>query len=118
MTAQFPEEYELLSFFEVEPSVLDKEVPWIYNIVTFEKIYANETLVCTFSPSYGDLNLKLIQNGIEKLILNLSFIERVEVLKDTNREHLRIQFKEHIPLIDFLLAVKPEVKIIWGTELE
>jgi hypothetical protein len=31
---------------------------------------------------------------------------------------LRIIFKEDVPFKDFLLAIKPEVRITWGTALE
>jgi hypothetical protein len=64
------------------------------------------------------LDLKLIQNGVDKLVLNLSYIDKVEVLKEKEGEHLRIIFKEDVPFKDFLLAIKPEVRITWGTALE
>jgi hypothetical protein len=31
----FPEDHELLSIFESEPEVLDADVPWFYNTLTF-----------------------------------------------------------------------------------
>lgn len=111
----FPEEYELLSFFEVDPKVLDEGIPWMYNSLTFEKLLENETLVCVFSPAYGEVDLKLIQNGVDKLVLNLSAIDKIEILKEKKQEHLKIKFKEDVPFKNFLLAIKPEVRIIWGT---
>ncbi|KAA9353045.1 hypothetical protein [Larkinella humicola] len=62
----FPEDYDLISFFEVEPEVLDTDVPWFYNTITFQKQYADELLYCTFSPAYGDLDLTLVSNQKSK----------------------------------------------------
>ena len=49
----FPDDYELISFFEREPELLDFDIPWFYNIITFQREYADEFLYCSFSPSYG-----------------------------------------------------------------
>jgi hypothetical protein len=35
MIQEFPPDYELLAFFEAEPTVLDAGVPWIYNTLDF-----------------------------------------------------------------------------------
>jgi hypothetical protein len=32
----FPEDWELLAFFESEPTIEDRDVPWFYNCMTFE----------------------------------------------------------------------------------
>lgn len=112
----FPEDWELMSFFEVEPQLLDSnlEVPWFYNTITFQKQYADELLYCTFSPSYGDLDLTVVRNQKVKLRLDLHHIEEVVVLKDPSGEHLKITFDPDTLLKDFLLSLKPEISIIWG----
>lgn len=116
----FPEDWELTSFFEVEPQLLDSnpEIPWFYNIITFQKQYADELLNCTFSPAYGDLDLALIRNQKVKLRLDLHHIEEVIVLKDPENEHLKLTFATDTLLRDFILTLKPEVSIIWGTTYE
>jgi hypothetical protein len=35
MIQEFPPDYELLAFFEAEPTVLDAGPPWIYNTLDF-----------------------------------------------------------------------------------
>ncbi|RRB06273.1 hypothetical protein [Larkinella rosea] len=66
---EFPEDFELISFFEIEPEVLDPDLPWFYNTITFKKIIENETLYCSFSPAYGDLDLTLLHNEQPKIVL-------------------------------------------------
>ena len=111
----FPDEYELMSFFEIEPEVLDKYIPWFYNTITFQKQYGDELLYCTFSPAYGDFDLTLVRNQKSKITLNLHNIESIKVLNDSKGEHLNVTFYEHNSLKDLLLTLKPEVSIIWGT---
>ena len=117
-TKVFPDDYELISFFEIEPEVLDPEMPWFYNTVTFQKQYADELLYCTFSPAYGDIDLTLVRGQKAKITLNLHNIDSIEVLKGPNGEHLKVTFHPDTSLNDFLLTLKPEVSIIWGTFLK
>ncbi|MFD2935462.1 hypothetical protein [Spirosoma flavum] len=116
LAKDFPEDYELLSFFEVEPSLLDTDAPWLYNAITFKKEYIDELLYCTFSPSYGDLDLTLIRNQKPKITLSLHNIEAIKILKDPSGEHLKVIFNSDSPLLNFLLTLKPEVSIVWGTD--
>ena len=37
---RFPEEHELISFFECEPNVLDPGIPWVYNHLEFRSAVA------------------------------------------------------------------------------
>ena len=111
----FPEEWELLSFFESEPELLDPEAPWLYNALTFRRAQADESLMCIFSPSYGDLVLRWMQHDSLRLQLDLHDIVRVELFKDHDVEWLRCTFNPLISVQDLLLAVKPHVRILWGT---
>jgi hypothetical protein len=108
----FPQEDELLNFFEVEPEIFGDTV------ITFKRQYDSETLFCSFSPDYGDIDLTLLQQDKQKLVLSLSYIQNVEVVKDTNREYLRVTFQPSKRLRDFMLAVKPDLFIRWGTDLD
>lgn len=109
---EFPQEDELLSLFEVAPEIFGATV------ITYKRQYASETLFCSFSPDYGDIDLTLLQQDKPKLVLSLSYIQRVEVVKDTSREYLKVTFQPDKRLRDFMLAVKPELFIRWGTDLD
>jgi len=113
----FPEDYELISFFEVEPELLDSnpQIPWFYNTLTFAKEYHDEVLYCTFSPSYGELDLTLVRDQKPIVTLSLHNIQKVEILKQEHSEHLRLTFSADTCMNEFLLTLKPQVSIIWGT---
>jgi hypothetical protein len=108
----FPRADELLSFFEVEPEIFGDTV------ITYKRPYNDETLFCSFSPDYGDIDLTLLQQAKQKLVLSLSFVQGVHVVKDPNRTYLKVTFQPDKHLRDFLLAVKPELFIRWGTDLD
>jgi hypothetical protein len=108
----FPPEYELLSFFEVEPEIFGDTV------ITYQREHNGETLFCSFSPDYGDIDLTLLHQGTKKVELHLSYVRSVEIIRPDGREQLRVAFPDNLPLQDFLLAVKPEVTFLWGTTLD
>jgi hypothetical protein len=41
----FPDEWKLLDLFEVEPRLLDPDVPWAYNEMTFETVRGSARLL-------------------------------------------------------------------------
>ena len=51
MIQEFPPDHELLAFFEAEPTVLDAEVPWIYNTLDFTTTRDGIEVQCRFVPS-------------------------------------------------------------------
>ena len=53
----FPPENELIRFFEVEPEVFGDTV------ITYKRDCNGETLYCSFSPDYGDIDLTLRWSG-------------------------------------------------------
>ena len=107
----FPSELELSSFFETGPELLKDTV------LTYKRAYQDETLFCSFSPDYGDIDLTLLHLDKQKLVLSLSHVHQVQVLQHAGREQLKVSFQPGTLLRNFLLVVKPEVTIIWGTTL-
>jgi hypothetical protein len=53
----FPEDFELLSIFESEPEVLDEDVPWFYNTLTFRGERDGLRYMIKICPAYGDLDV-------------------------------------------------------------
>jgi hypothetical protein len=49
----FPEEWELLGFFESKPELLDLQAPWHYTGLTCRRTQGDETLTCIFSCLTG-----------------------------------------------------------------
>jgi len=109
----FPEDFELISFFESEPKVLDTDIPWFYNTLTFSLTKGNENLIVHISPAYGDLEIYLHQKG--ELKLNWRFYQVIELIIDRNKssECLRI-ISEAENMAESLLFINPSFKLIGG----
>ena len=77
-----PDKHELIWLFEQEPKVQDPDSPLFYNTLGFEVVRDSERLVCTVSPSYGDVELHLTRDGEHAVDLSLGHVERLSVLKE------------------------------------
>ncbi len=53
------EEWQLLSFFEVEPQRSDPLSPWLYDDSVYVVINGDTTLSCAIHPAYRDVRLIL-----------------------------------------------------------
>jgi hypothetical protein len=47
----FPELFELISFFEVEPAIPDQSVDWYYNHLVFTTVRRRDRVECQLEPS-------------------------------------------------------------------
>jgi len=112
ITAQ---EWELLSFFEVEPELLDSGEPWIFNDALYR--VTHEDLVLTFAvqPSYRDVRLTLVVNGQTTYELSAMGVDDVLYRKEDGVETIEIRLEERHSV---LLSLKPHLKISqkWGGE--
>lgn len=55
----FPEDFELLSIFECDPELLDADVPWFYNTLTFRGERGGMKYLIRIRPSCGDLEVRI-----------------------------------------------------------
>ena len=111
-----PEDYELLSFFEVEPVVLDKDIPWHYNILTFRTEKNNEKLTVHISPAYGDFEIYWELDDELRLHWKLYNIEAIMIEKKDDKEYMRIVMKDE-NIDDCLFFMKPKFKLLGGMNI-
>jgi hypothetical protein len=84
------EEVELLSFFEVEPTACEPELPWVYNDSVYEVRDARCQLSFAIAPAAKDVRVLLNLDGVLLYELNAVAIEDVRLHKDKGRESLEI----------------------------
>ncbi|MBS2101214.1 hypothetical protein [Carboxylicivirga linearis] len=115
---ELPEEFELMSFFEVEPIKADKDsdVPFYYNILTYVIKSDLEKIEIIISPSYGDIEIFWEQNNILKFNWRFYDIETLKIEKRDNIECMKITFDSE-NMSDCFLWVKPSFKIIGGMNI-
>ena len=110
----FPEEWELLSLFESEPTSIDRGVPWFYNCLIFETTRDQDHVRCELEPGYEILRLRWWHGSQERLALDLHWVHSLRVVTGGGRDYLIAAFRdEH--LLDLEFHLKPVVCLRWGT---
>lgn len=110
----FPEEWELLALFEVEPTITDRDVPWYYNRLTFETTRGDDHIRCEIEPGYEKLNIVWWRGAKEKMTLELNWVNGLRVVTGGGTDYLVASFREK-HLLDLEFHLKPEVRLRWGT---
>jgi hypothetical protein len=111
----FPEEFELIGFFESEPEVSDRDVPWFYNCLTFRAKRDDSVIVCSIEPGYGEIDLTWKKSGNEVANFSLQDISSLLINLNSNNEYMTVKFK-YEDMLDFVLYLKPEIRIQWGNQ--
>ena len=112
----FPEDYELLGFFEVEPTVLDKEVPWAYNELTFKTEASNGILETRMQTGSEIMEIKWFQDNNLVLHLELVGVFKIEIGDGNNGiEHNTLVASFRNDDIDkLIIKVRPYICFKWG----
>ncbi len=83
----FPEENDLLSLFDCEPTLLDstsKDLPFYYNNAKYQFSNGEENFIVTLSPSYGEVKIQVTQHVSNRLLsfLDLKRVDKFEITAD------------------------------------
>ena len=116
MLQEFPDDYELIGFFEAEPTILDPGVPWLYNTLDFSTSRNGIEVRARIIPSYRELTLRLLQAGQELALFELKEAVGFRVVTDNQREALVVTFAAPRELDNFVLQLKPRVRVSWGNQ--
>ncbi len=108
MTGITAEELELLSFFEVEPSRADKDIPWPYNDFSYQVELGAYLVVFGIAPSYPDVSLTISFNGAEIYNFSGQSLRDVRYHKSSDHETLEIVVSERDTI---WLRLRPSIMI-------
>jgi hypothetical protein len=84
------EEFELLSFFGVEPKRADGNVPWPYNDFTYQVSLDEYAVEFVIHPAYKDLSFTLSRNSAELYTFTALSVDDVRYHNHPDREVLEI----------------------------
>ncbi|WP_028886825.1 hypothetical protein [Teredinibacter turnerae] len=113
---QFPEDYELIGFFEVEPQVLDADVPWAYNELTFNASSSNGSLTTKMVTGSELINICWYQDGNEVLHIDLKGVLSLVVGSPTNEYEINtlvISFRDK-SVSKLFVKLRPYISVRWG----
>jgi len=109
----FPENYELVSFFENEPTILDHDIPWAYNELTFESKSENGILVVNMISGYEIMEINWIQDKRKVLHLVLNGVMSLRIEDESNCNTLIAGFRNS-EVDELVIRVRPVISIKWG----
>jgi hypothetical protein len=110
MTKARPDDLAFLSFFESEPTLLDPNVPWIYNTSSYETERDGYLVRLQISPSYSTLKVILAFAGRELAEAEVTAFTDIEIALDSGRETLIARFGE-CAASSLCLTLKPQVRL-------
>lgn len=113
----FPDMFEFLEFFGVEPKVLHDDSPAYYNHWQIVYSHNNEKLIIDLEPAYCEFKLEWFQNDLRVGKFNINDVKGLcfEGKKDSA---LILSFDEQNQADIFKLRLKPQIQIEWGLHRE
>jgi hypothetical protein len=111
---EFPDDCQLIGFFEAEPAILDPGTPWLYNTLDFTTTRDGIEVHARLAPSYGELTVRLVLARQELALFELREAEAFRIISERQREALVATFAPKRKLDDFVLQLKPHVRVAWG----
>ena len=104
---KYPDEVDLMSFFECEPISLDNEnVPFFYNESTYNYVNGNnQTFTIKICPSYDELTISVKNGDKDVSNIRLNSVSDLSILSDKKEEkRLMITSENFVSKI----SLKPE----------
>ena len=114
----FPDQHELISLFESEPTLADAKVPWTYNRLQFTRTIGDSTVECIIEPGYETLRFRWSQRGAEVMDLDLRWVSGLTVEYKDGREALVAQFRDRSGVSPLRIQLTPSIHVSWGTTQE
>ena len=103
------EEFELLSFFEVEPQQSDPGIPWPYNDYSYAVELGSYAVRFGIQPAYRDLSFTVSHGDEEIYSFSALSVKDVRYQKNAQQETLEIIVTDRETLV---LQLRPFVRIV------
>jgi hypothetical protein len=113
----FPEKFELISFFECEPELLDSHVEWHYNHLTFITSARGNRIECEIEPANLLMKLRWYRDGCELLNLNLEVVTGLKIENQGGKELLRATFSETSGIGSLVIRLKPSIHVFMDLKM-
>jgi hypothetical protein len=105
----FPDEHELIGFFEAEPALASPDTPWCYNQLSFRTVRGSDLITCQIEPAYGEVRISWKQENSPRVSLKLNHVESISVHMAKNNDYMLVSGKDMKPSTLLKLRLKPHV---------
>jgi len=112
---QLPDEIDLISFFEVEPTLGSLDTPWEYNSITFEIVRGEDHVLFHLEPDVGELKFSWLQANIPRTNLKIDGITQISVHLMKNDEFLIASNGDKDPRQLLQIRLKPNISVELGS---
>jgi hypothetical protein len=112
---RFPEEHELISFFECEPKVLDPGIPWVYNHLEFRSVRGPDEFFAAIEPGAESVRFWWRRDEKELVSLSLGQVSGIALEMSAQREIMVLHFRRSVGALDLRIQLKPTPYLEWGT---
>lgn len=110
---QFPDEHELIQFFEAEPAVLDPDVVWSYNHLEFHTVRGADDFTVVIEPGYMIVKITWKRAGVELVRVDLERVRSLRLEMSQECEAMILEFDDRVGVGDMRLQLKPQPKLSW-----
>lgn len=108
MSHMTAEEWQLLSFFAVEPTLSDPDVPWCYNHAVYEVRQGPLVLRCAIDPAYRDVQIVIEHDSSPLYQFAAKAVKDVRYAADGGVERLEVEVNDRESL---LLRIVPRIQL-------
>jgi hypothetical protein len=112
----FPEDCELLSIFECDPELLDADVPWFYNTLTFRGERDGLNYFIKISPAYGDLEVCIGNPSRPITHLSITEVSALRLQESQGEAVLMASFSPDSGRGILAIRLRPQLSIEWAFE--
>lgn len=114
----FPDDHELISFFEVKPQVIDADVVWFYNHLTFRGEAGGVPYAMEISPSNGEVDFRIGDPVSPVVNLSLKEVSSIELNDGPAGAFMVMGFDPDSRRGMLKVRIRPKPSIEWCFESE
>jgi len=104
-----PEDFELTSFFGVEPDLRVPDAPWDFNGLTFKATRGVEQVSCHIEMDVGAVSIRWQSGDDERLALELKWVDSICLVRSTSGDALLMNGVAQNPDVRVELQLDPMV---------
>jgi hypothetical protein len=106
-----PPDFELVGFFEVEPTLRVPRAPWAYNGLTFESLRGAHLIRCHLELDVGAVSVRWTEGGVSRADVALKWVRSVTIVRSGGVEALVASDISGNPDVAMELRLRPEVSL-------
>lgn len=112
----FPEDHDLLLFFEHAPDVLDECIPWFYNCITFRGSKNNIHYIVRMRPAECECEIGMYSDDQGLFDTHVFDIQGVTIQQNSNEAVMMFTFPADSSRGLLKLRLRPHVSVEWPFE--